>query len=465
MKNGEIAILPLLCGYSISQEVLDLRNCKFSKQDIVTIAEAIKYRLLPSVNEIILDDSENVSGQLIVLLSSKWNRLKRLNLEGCKLTLNDMAALGKSNSNGDIPCLQKLVLEGNNVVSYQLALLFTHAWLSLEDLSLRGCDLTCIDAEALDQANQLQHLPRLKKLNLEWCKKLSGQGLTALLSHTWSTLQELVLRYCSLTSADGNTLLEACRQGRLPQLSKLDISCNDGISGAGLSSLLSHTWSTLQELDMSDCSLKAADCDTLLEAGRQGRLPQLSKLNISCNGGISGAGLSSLLSHTWSTLKELDLGSCSLKPADCDTLLEACRQGRLPQLSKLNISWNDSISGAGLSSLLSHTWSTLQELDLHRCSLTAADCNTLLEACRQGRLPQLSKLNISWNNGISGAGLSSLLSNTWPTLQELDLSFCSLTAADCNTLLEAGRQGRPQLSMLNISGNYAIPFDIKYVHR
>ena len=333
---GHVPVVPVMCGAWASEEVLDLSKC--DKQDLTTIAEANRYGQLPSVKRINLQHNRNISGQVGALLCSTWS--------------------------------------------------------ALEDLDLVSSDLTCRDVEALDQANQLHHLPCLKKLNLYWCKKLSGQGLTALLSHTWSTLKEVNLRYCSLTSADGDTLLEACRQGRLPQLSKLDIGGNDGISGAGLSSLLSHTWSTLQELNLWYCSLTAADCDTLLEACRQGRLPQLSKLDIGGNDGISGAGLSSLLSHTWSTLQELNLWYCSLTAADCDTLLEACRQGRLPQLNKLNISRNDGISGAGLSSLLSHTWSTLQELVLWDCSLTAADGNTLLEACRHERLPQLSKLDI-----------------------------------------------------------------------
>ncbi len=222
-------MVPVVCGAWASQEVLDLREC--DNQDLITIAEANRYVQLPSVKRVNLHHNKNISGQVGALLCGLWR--------------------------------------------------------AMENLDLGWCDLTCRDYEALNQANKLQHLPCLKKLDLSNCNNLSGQGLITLLSHAWSTLQELDLRGCSLTSADCGTLLEACRQGCLPQLSKLDISYNDGISGEGLSSLLSHIWSTLQELELWNCSLTAADGDTLLEACRQGRLPQLSKLDIGGNSTIS----------------------------------------------------------------------------------------------------------------------------------------------------------------------------------
>ncbi len=227
LSPNHIPMVPIMCGAWGEQEVLDLMKCRFSKQDVITIAEANRHDLLPSVKKIILVSNKNASGQLGALLgSSTWHVLQVFHIRECNLTVDDIRDLSEANKAGYLPCVQQLYLSWNKALSGQLSLLLIHDWSCLEELDLAHCELTTEDAEALNQANQLQYLPCLKKLNLQGFHNISGARLASLLSHRWPVLQYLSLPWCSLTPADCDTLLDACRHGRLPQLSWLGIRNN-----------------------------------------------------------------------------------------------------------------------------------------------------------------------------------------------------------------------------------------------
>ena len=51
-------------------------------------------------------------------------------------------------------------------------------------------------------------------------------------------------------------------------------------------------------------------------------------------------------------------------------------------------------------------------------------------------VPLLEVLDLSWNVGIGGGTLQGLLGKFHPTLKELHLVACQLTAADASTLGE-----------------------------
>ncbi len=195
------------------------------------LGEANMEGYLPSLQILHLSSNKALSGQLTLLFTHTWPALQKLHLGGCKLTVKDIRALVEANRNGYLPSVQILDLPGNSDLSGQLTLLFTHTWPVLQKLNLERCSLTVEDIRALDEANRTGYLPSLQILNLCENGALSGQ-LTLLFTHTWPVLQELNLSHCKLTSADGDTLLDACRQGRLPHLKKLDISSYSYFSGA-----------------------------------------------------------------------------------------------------------------------------------------------------------------------------------------------------------------------------------------
>ncbi len=170
--SHRIPVVPVMCGAWRNEEVLHLREMEFSNQCAVTLAEANRHGLLPSVKEIKMYWNKKVGGQLGTILSGgKWQLLQILDLRHCNLHLSDITALAEVNSRG--------------------------------------------------------YLPQLKVLELMNSPNVAGAGLKALLFHTWPALYMLSLWNCSLTSNDAFTLHLACKKGRLPQLRNLQI--NDGI--------------------------------------------------------------------------------------------------------------------------------------------------------------------------------------------------------------------------------------------
>lgn len=51
-----------------------------------------------------------------------------------------------------------------------------------------------------------------------------------------------------------------------------------------------------------------------------------------------------------------------------------------------------------------------------------------------GCLPFLESLDLSWNSGVGGGALQGLLGKPPPSLRELHLVSCQLTAADATVL-------------------------------
>ncbi len=108
-SSGQIPVVPVMCGAWREQEVLDLRECRFSNQDVITIVEANRHGLLPSVKEINLRGNKYIPGQLGALLAnSTWNVLQRLKVDTCNLTVADIDALQEGRRIGILPCLHEI---------------------------------------------------------------------------------------------------------------------------------------------------------------------------------------------------------------------------------------------------------------------------------------------------------------------------------------------------------------------
>ena len=87
---GHIPVVPVMCGAWGEQKVLDLGECKFCEQDMISLTEANRHGLLHAVMVINLSDSKNASGHIDSLLSSKWQSLQKLNLQSCNLTMEEL---------------------------------------------------------------------------------------------------------------------------------------------------------------------------------------------------------------------------------------------------------------------------------------------------------------------------------------------------------------------------------------
>ncbi|XP_034561685.1 leucine-rich repeat-containing protein 31 isoform X2 [Notolabrus celidotus] len=147
--------------------------------------------------------------------------------------------------------------------------------------------------------------------------------------------------------------------------------------------------------------------------------------------------------------RNLSLAHCDLTATDLlelGTLLQF-----LPQLEELDVSWNELMGGClrALTSHLQHVGG-VRALRLCSCRLTADDITALGEAL--GSTPLLEILDLSWNSGVGGGALRGLLGNLQPSVRELHLVACQLTAADA-AALGGLVSALPSLGVLDVSCN------------
>lgn len=247
-------------------------------------------------------------------------------------------------------------------------------------LSVAHCDLTATDL--LELASLLQFFPQLEDVDVSW-NELIGGSLTTLTSHLRhvGAIRTLKLCSCRLDADDVAALGEALPS--TPLLEILDLSWNSSVGGGALRDLLGKLPPSLRELHLVACQLSAVDAAAL--GGSVPLLPKLCVLDASCNPQLAqeaeagGFGeLAASLSHAVS-LSTLRLQACGLTPHSLHALGSSlCR---LPSVKDLDLSCNRSLSG-GLNRLTCHLphLTSLQSLDLHLCSLEAADLEALGES-------------------------------------------------------------------------------------
>ncbi|KAK5619137.1 hypothetical protein CRENBAI_025798 [Crenichthys baileyi] len=147
--------------------------------------------------------------------------------------------------------------------------------------------------------------------------------------------------------------------------------------------------------------------------------------------------------------RSLSLAHCDLTATD---LLElASLLQFLPQLEEMDVSWNELIGGS-LTTLTSHLQhvSGIRTLKLCSCRLNADDVAALGEALHS--VPLLEVLDLSWNNSIGGSALQGLLGKLHPSLRELYLVDCQLTAVEAAAL--GGMVAvLPKICVLDVSCN------------
>ncbi len=224
---------------------------------------------------------------------------------------------------------------------------------------------------------------------------------------------------------------------------------------------------SLEILDLGNTHLSWEDVESLREAVRAGKLPHLKELDLLENtltgclkdlfGGPDHPGFPSL--------EILDLGKTALNWEDVKSLSEAVRAGKLPYLKELKLSWNtltgclkDLFGGPDHPGFLS-----LEILDLGKTDLNRENVESLGEAVQAGKLPQLKKLNLKWNT-LTGC-LKDLFGGPdhpgFPSLENLDLWNTHLNQEDVESLSEAVRARKlPQLTFLFLKDN-----DLRHMER
>ncbi|XP_011916050.1 PREDICTED: leucine-rich repeat-containing protein 31 isoform X6 [Cercocebus atys] len=354
---------------------------------------------------------------------------KCLDLNNCGLTtadMKDMVALLPF-----LPDLEELDISWNDFVGGTLHSITQqmHLVSKLKILRLGSCRLTTDDVQALGEA--LEMIPELEELNLSWNSKVGG-NLPLILQkfQKGSKIQMLKLVDCTLTSEDGTFLGQLLPM--LQSLEVLDLSINRDIGGS-LNSIAQGLKSTsnLKVLKLHSCGLSQKSVKILDAAFRY--LAELRKLDLSCNKDLGGGFEDSsaqlvMLKH----LQVLDLHQCSLTADDVMSLTET--SVHLSALEVFNLSWNKCVGG-NLKLLLEtlKLSMSLRVLRLSSCSLVTEDVVLLASVIQMGHLAKLRKLDLSYNDSICDAGWTMFCQNVrfLKELIELDISLRPSNFRDC----------------------------------
>uniref|UniRef100_A0A8D2CZ40 Leucine rich repeat containing 31 n=1 Tax=Sciurus vulgaris TaxID=55149 RepID=A0A8D2CZ40_SCIVU len=366
--------------------------------------------------------------QFLQMLGKKTAN-KHLDLNSCGLTTADvrkMVALLPF-----FPDLEELDISWNDFVGGNLPSITQQMQVTskLKVLRLASCRLTTEDVRALGEAFEM--IPELEELNLSWNSKVGG-NLPLILQkfQKGSKIQVLELVDCALTSEDGAFLGQLLP--KLQSLEVLDLSINRNIGG-GLNNIAQglQSISTLKILKLHSCGLSQKSVKILDAAFRY--LGELRKLDLSCNKELGGgfedtSALLVMLKH----LEVLDLHQCSLTVDDIASLTQVIPL--LSNLQELDLSFNKKM-GSSSENLLSRLrfLPALKSLLINNCALESETFTALVEASIH--LPALEIFSLSWNKCVGG-NLKLLLETLKlsTSLHVLRLSSCSLVTEDVEFL-------------------------------
>ncbi|KAF0880762.1 leucine-rich repeat-containing protein 31 [Crocuta crocuta] len=416
-------------GRKAVNKCLDLNNCKLTTEDVMEVVALLP--LLPDLEKLDISWNDLIGGTLHSVTQQMHlvNKLKILRLGSCRLTTDDVRALGEALD--AIPELEELNLSWNSKVGGNLPLILqkVQEGSKIQMLELVDCNLTSEDGAFVGQL--LPMMQNLEVLDLSINRNIGGslhsiaQGLKST-----SNLKVLKLHSCGLSQKSIRILDVAFRH--LCDLRKLDLSCNRELGGGFEDSsaqlaVLEH----LKVLDLHQCSLTADDVVSLTQVIPL--LSSLQELDLSANKKMGGSS-ENLLSRLrfLPALKSLLLNNCALQSETFTTLAEA--SAHLPALEVFDLSWNKCVGGNLKLLLESLKFSeSLQVLRLSSCSLVTEDVALLASLIQTGHLAKLQKLILSYNDSICDAGWAIFCQNVWflKELTELDISLRPSTARDC----------------------------------
>ncbi|XP_063471328.1 NACHT, LRR and PYD domains-containing protein 5 [Symphalangus syndactylus] len=277
----------------------------------------------------------------------------------------------------------------------------------LESLRLDRCGLT--HACYLKISQILTTSPSLKSLSLAG-NKVTDQGVTPLsdaLKVSQCALQKLILEDCGITATGCQSLASALVSNR--SLTHLCLS-NNGLGNEGVNLLcrsmrLPHC--SLQRLMLNQCHLDTAGCGFLaLALVANSWLTHLSlSMNPVEDNGVKL--LCEIMREPSCHLQDLELVKCHLTAACCESL--SCVVSRSRHLKSLDLTDN-ALGDGGVTALcegLKQKNSVLTRLGLKACGLTSDCCEALSSALSCNR--HLTSLNLVQNN-FSPKGMMKLCS-------------------------------------------------------
>ncbi|XP_003925005.2 leucine-rich repeat-containing protein 31 [Saimiri boliviensis] len=416
-------------GKKAVDKCLDLNNCGLTTADVKEMVALLPF--LQDLEELDISWNDFVGGTLHSITQQMHlvSKLKILRLGSCRLTTDDVRALGEALEM--IPELEELNLSWNGKVGGNLPLILQkfQKGSKIQILELVDCALTSEDGAFLGQV--LPMLQSLEVLDLSMNRDIGGslnsiaQGLKST-----SDLKVLKLHSCGLSQMSVKILDAAFRY--LSELRKLDLSCNKDLGGGFEDSLAQVVMlKNLEVLDLHQCSLTEDDVMSLTQVIPL--LSNLQELDLSANKKM-GSSSENLLSRLrfLPALKSLVINNCALESETFTALAEA--SVHLSALEVFNLSWNKCVGG-NLKLLLDtlKLSTSLQVLRLSSCSLVTEDVALLASVIQTGHLAKLQKLDLSYNDSVCDAGWTMFCQKVQflKGLIELDISLRPSNFRDC----------------------------------
>ncbi|XP_027731515.1 leucine-rich repeat-containing protein 31 isoform X5 [Vombatus ursinus] len=318
---------------------IDLNNCGLTSMDAAELGALLP--LLPDLEELDVSWNDFIAGALkpVILQIHHISKLKILRLSNCRLTTDDVLALGEALTT--TPDLEELNLSWNNNVGGKLAKILQgiQEGSKIQILELMDCDLTAEDAASVGQV--LPQMQNLEVFDLSINRNI-GYSLISIVQGLKNTprLKVLKLHTCGLTQDSIQVLGVAFEH--LPELRTLDLSGNKEVGGGFKDSAahLAHL-KLLHVLDLHQCSLSEDDVASLASVIQTGHLTKLQQLDLSYNDSISEEGWATFTQNV-PLLKELTELDISLRPAnfrECGLWFGRLLSGltKMPMLSELGI--------------------------------------------------------------------------------------------------------------------------------
>ena len=389
----------------------------------------MKNNNLPVISVLSFKDCvSSLKGKLKLLFKSPWPTLEYLDLRGCELDQSDIHVFAAEH--GLIPNLKTLnfgfsirfsdmidrrpCCMKEHIIDDSVFSVFRQCWptlttLSLHDVCKRQYEriTTVLTAVFLPNLSDLaicmwQHAPMWRKKQVQTQMFVEGQANKLALWEQLDTIDKMPeikhhrLRQLTLQQfvCAATHLYTVARSSLSCRLDKLDISYSSYITGY-LFILVGHRFPSLQTLILSYCQLNATDLRSLARACKRGRLPELTMLDVSHNSNLGGC-LNLLLNCVLESLKNLILVDCGLQTCDLKHLALAKSEERLPELRHLDISDNIQISGQ-LEHLFcfDQNWDDLLTLKLEQKHAFANDFEVLLAKISSHALEHLQDLTVT----------------------------------------------------------------------
>ena len=169
--------------------------------------------------------------------------------------------------------------------------------------------LQCMDIDNLQQVNYILkkgNLPNLSQLSITVLTQYTDSVSLQIFLDEFdpaqiAKIEKLTFRWFTISAVNLEILSEKLTAIRLTEL---DLSSSFGLTDS-LSVLFSHSFPTLNTLILNSCDLNANDLQSLARANVEGKLPQLRHLDISDNNNVK---ICDLFTHSaqWNQLKTLE---------------------------------------------------------------------------------------------------------------------------------------------------------------